>query len=93
MWTLAHAHGGMLGILCLVHGCLAPRLLSVRDGARVAAPLRWAAVLMPLGFFAGGVLDHEGDPSLGILLVPCGGILLLVALLRAGFASAKVAAS
>jgi len=32
----------------------------------------------------GGIGNHEGDPMLGILLVPVGGVALLVALLRAG---------
>jgi hypothetical protein len=37
---------------------------------------------MPLGFFAGGILSSEGDPSLGVLLAPMGALLLIVALLR-----------
>ena len=48
--------------------------------------IRWGAVLMPLGFFLGGVLNSEGDPSLGILLVPPGALLLIVALVRAALA-------
>jgi len=43
-------------------------------------------VLMPLGFFLGGVLNSEGDPSLGILLVPVGALLLVVALVRVALA-------
>jgi hypothetical protein len=38
---------------------------------------------MPLGFLLGGVLNSEGDPSLGILLVPAGGVLVFVALVQA----------
>lgn len=86
MWTLAHAHGAMLGLLLLAFAALAPRYLA--EGARSSIG-RWLAgggVLMPLGFVAGGVLNSEGDPSLGILLVPIGGVLLLVALLRAALA-------
>ena len=36
---------------------------------------------MPMGFFLGGVVIYDGDPGLGILLVPIGGILLFVAVL------------
>ena len=54
--------------------------------ARVAAMIRWGAVLMPVGFFLGGVLNSEGDPSLGILLVPAGALLLVVALVRVALA-------
>ena len=87
MWTLAHAHGGILGVLCLVYGSVAERWLA--DASRresIATFLRWGAILMPCGFFLGGVANHEGDPSLGIVLVPIGGLLLLFALLRAGLA-------
>jgi hypothetical protein len=37
-----------------------------------------ALVLLPLGFFLGGIGHSEVDPSLGVLLVPVGGLLLLI---------------
>lgn len=82
LWRLAHAHGTLLGILCLVFVALAPEHLA--DGARasIARLVRWGAVLMPLGFFAGGILNSEGDPSLGIVFLPVGATLLIVALVR-----------
>jgi hypothetical protein len=36
-------------------------------------------VLLPLGFMLGGVWTFGGDPGLGVLLVPPGGVLLLLA--------------
>jgi len=81
MWRLAHAHGTLLGILCLVTGALAE--------AHIPEAIRWGAVLMPLGFFLGGVLNSEGDPSLGILLVPVGALALVVALVRVAIARAR----
>jgi len=83
LWTLAHAHGNLLGILCLVFSALGSRAIP-DDAARasIGTWLRWGAVLMPAGFFLGGVLNHEGDPSWGIVLVPVGGVFLLVALVR-----------
>jgi hypothetical protein len=86
MWRLAHAHGTLLGILCLVFAALAGAHVPEEIRARVAAMIRWGAVLMPLGFFLGGVLNSEGDPSLGILLVPVGALLLVVALARLALA-------
>ena len=83
MWRLAHAHGTLLGILCLVSGLLAEAHIAEAVRPRVLAMIRWGAVLMPLGFFLGGVLNSEGDPSLGILLVPPGALLLMIALVRA----------
>ena len=87
MWRLAHAHGTLLGILCLVFAALAEAHVPERIRGRVAAMIRWGAGLMPLGFFLGGVLNSEGDPSLGILLVPVGALLLVVALVRVALAA------
>ena len=86
MWTLAHAHGALLG---LVHLGLAATLraapgLAAAPHARVSSvSLDVATVLLPLGFFLGGLQHFAGDPGLGVLLVPPGGALLLVAALAA----------
>jgi hypothetical protein len=82
MWTLAHAHG--IG-LSLVHiGFAATLGLGfAAPGARLVLAsrlLNWALVLIPVGFLLGGVVTYGGDPSLGVLLVPVGALLLLVAL-------------
>jgi hypothetical protein len=82
MWRLAHAHGTLLGILCLVFTLLAEKHVAESARAQIAKLVRWGAVLMPVGFFAGGILNSEGDPSLGIVLVPVGAVLLIVALVR-----------
>lgn len=92
MWTLAHAHGGVLGILCLVFGAVGPRFLTGSGYGGTVQWLRAGAILMPVGFLLGGIGNHEGDPGLGILLVPIGGLLLLVALVRAGTRSRRVSA-
>jgi hypothetical protein len=83
LWTLAHAHGTLLA---LVHVAFAAGLLhfgrwTERRLKLVSFFLLDAAVLMPLGFFLGGLTHSEGDPSLGILLVPLGALLLFVAVL------------
>ena len=90
LWTLAHAHGNLLGLLCLVFAALAVRALpEERVRASVSLWLRLGAAAMPLGFFLGGVLNQEGDPSFGILHVPVGGLMLLFALVRAGLAALR----
>ncbi len=38
-----------------------------------------ASVLLPGGFFAGGVVIYDGDPGLGIVLVPIGAFALVYA--------------
>jgi hypothetical protein len=80
MWTLAHAHGTLLG---LVHIAFAASLPSLRlDPGRLrlaSTSLVSSSVLLPGGFFLGGVRFYEGDPGLGIVLVPVGAALLLLA--------------
>ncbi len=84
LWRLAHAHGNLLGILCLVLAALGPRLVpDLAQRLRFERLLAVGTVAMPLGFLLGGVLNSEGDPSLGILLVPAGGVLVFVALVQA----------
>lgn len=78
LWTLAHAHGALLAILNLVYAGQASRLLEdpVRR-RRASLTLAAGAVLMPAGFFLGGIGNSESDPSLAILLTPLGALLLL----------------
>ena len=82
MWTLAHAHG--IGLSLVQIGFAATvgltRGLPERTLRAASRLLHAAFALMPAGFFLGGVVTYGGDPSLGILLVPLGAVLLLVAL-------------
>ena len=83
LWTLAHAHGTLLSILNVVFA-LATRAMSGWTGAerRLASRcLLGALVLLPLGFLLGGAFVHGGDPGLGVLLAPPGGLLLFLAVL------------
>jgi hypothetical protein len=80
MWTLAHAHGALLA---LVQVAFAASVLSFGHWTparlKVASILLLdAAVLIPVGFFLGGIGHGEGDPSIGILLVPLGALALFV---------------
>ncbi len=83
MWTLAHAHG--IG-LSLLHMGFAATLRVGFDavpprGVVASQLLRWATVLLPGGFFLGGVAPYEGDPGVGVWLAPLGVALLWAALL------------
>lgn len=83
MWTLAHAHGiglsllhiGFAGTLKLLFDTLTPRL---QLASRL---LTWATLLLPGGFFLGGVVTYDGDPGLGVLLAPVGALLLWLCIL------------
>lgn len=83
MWTLAHSHGTLLA---LVHLAYAATLNGSRGNVGPAKAwaslfLVGAGLLMPLGFLLGGAVHYSGDPGLGILLVPPGAAMLLMAVL------------
>jgi hypothetical protein len=83
LWTLSHAHGTLMAVINIVLG-LQLRVQPAALGARVrivSSCLIAATILLPGGFFLGGVSFYAGDQGLGSLAIPAGAILLLVALL------------
>ena len=80
LWTLAHAHGTLLGAITILFGLSVARLERVRGLATAGKLVRAGSVLVPLGFLLGGLGNSEGDPSLFIILVPTGGALALLGL-------------
>ena len=80
MWTLAHAHGTLLALINLAFAATLP-LLNLAPKSRKLASilLSSATILMPSGFFLGGLVFYGGDPGFGILLLPLGAIFLLCA--------------
>lgn len=81
--TLAHAHGTLLALVNLAFATLPPRLLD-EPGAKVRAAstfLLAAQLLLPAGFFLGGLEPVGGDPGLGIAAVPVGAAALLLGVL------------
>ena len=92
MWTLAHAHGTLLAIVHIVFGlCLAavPDIAG-RQARLMSASLVAASILLPGGFFLGGVAFYSGDPGLGVLLVPIGALFLLTAVFHAARGAASI---
>jgi hypothetical protein len=84
MWTLCHAHGTLLAVVNVLFG-LTSKILSgmpARELRGISSSLLAASLLLPGGFFLGGVAFYSGDPGLGVLLVPVGAVLLLSALVR-----------
>lgn len=79
LWTLAHAHGTLLGAVNVLLGLSAERLVRDLGRRRLAARLLGVgSLLVPAGFLLGGLWQAEGDPSLFIVLVPVGALLALV---------------
>lgn len=82
MWTLAHAHGTLVGLVNVAFA-LTMRAMPERAetlGRRASAWLVYGSALLPAGFFLGGIAFYSGDPGVGIVLVPVGAIALGVGL-------------
>ncbi len=81
LWTLAHAHGTLLALIQIGFAAGLHQFGRWTVGRLKLASffLLDATVLIPLGFFLGGVWPSESDPWVGILLVPVGALLLFVA--------------
>jgi len=81
MWTLGHAHGTALGLVHVAFAAtVALRGFATRATRIASACLIGATVALPGGFFLGGAVTYDGDPGVGVVLVPLGAVLLVVAL-------------
>lgn len=91
MWTLAHVHGVLIGLVHLTFAATVGTLSAVAESARhtASACLTSAGILMPVGFLLGGVVLRDGDPGRGVFLVPVGAAFLVVAV----FLTARLAGS
>lgn len=72
MWSLAHFHGAMLGLINIVYARYAQQSLA-------SSFLIAGSLLMPFGFLTGGMWHPEGDPGIGIVLVPIGALCVIIA--------------
>ena len=88
LFRLAHTHGTLLSLV-LITSALCVRLFEVRPPAVAVGALRLGALLMPLGFLLGGVWHPEGDPGVGIWLVPPGALMVIFGAIATALASRK----
>src|ERR1700758_231973 len=82
MFTLAHAHGTLLAVVNIAAGLTARIVERFTLRSSVSLALIWAAILLPAGFFLGGIVIYDGDPGLGVWLVPIGAALLFYSVIR-----------
>ena len=82
MFTLGHAHGTALALINIAAGLTARNMKGFEIRSSVSKALVWAAILLPGGFFLGGIVIYDGDPGLGIWLVPIGALLLFYGVAR-----------
>ena len=94
---IGHAHGTLLA---LVHVAFALTLASrfapsERSATRASRLLVVATVLLPGGFLLGGLFARDGDPGLGVFLVPFGALALFVAVFEVarGLSNAETASA
>jgi hypothetical protein len=91
LWRLAHAHGTVLALVNIAWG-LTQRAVLGPDSpppATASRCLLCATLMLPLGFFLGGLAIHGGDPGNGVLFVPVGGLVLLIAVLLMAWTVAR----
>ena len=81
LWTLSHAHGTLLALVHIGFAAGLPHFgrWTERRLKLASFLLTDALLLLPAGFFLGGIGHSEADPSPGVLLVPVGALALLVA--------------
>ena len=82
MFTLGHAHGTALALVSIAAGLTARNVSGFELRPSVSFALIWAAILLPGGFFLGGIVTYGGDPGLGVWLVPVGALLLFYGVAR-----------
>jgi predicted GNAT family N-acyltransferase len=86
---LAHAHGVLLGLVNIAFATTLPAC-HLALAKLVSRLLAAATILLPGGFFLGGLFARAGDPGVAILVVPVGAACLFLAVglvVRALFAS------
>src|SRR5260370_20488163 len=77
MFTLAQEHGTLLALITIAAGLTARKVDRFELRPSVSLALIWAAILLPAGFFLGGIVIYYGDPRLRVWLLALGGDLLL----------------
>ena len=77
MFTLAHAHGTLLALVNIAAGLTLRVVPGFTLSRSASLALIWGAALLPIGFLLGGIIIHDGDPGLGVLLVPVGALALI----------------
>jgi hypothetical protein len=77
MFTLGHFHGTMLSLVNIAAGLTARLVEGFTLRPSASFSLIWAAILVPGGFLLGGFITYDGDPGLGVWLVPIGAFLML----------------
>jgi len=82
MWRLAHTHGTLMTLVFLAYVHFRGIAKKLHENMMFIG-----ALLMPVGFFLGGILTTEIDPFVGVFLVPIGGLLFVLGMLLSLFST------
>jgi hypothetical protein len=81
LWRLAHAHGTLLGLVHIAFALTVHSGVGAQSHRWISPSLITASILLPGGFFAGGIFTFNGDPGVGVLVVPLGACFMIAAVL------------
>lgn len=90
MFTLAHAHGTLFALVNIAAGVTLRTVKGFELTRPASLALLWGSVLLPIGFLLGGVVIHDGDPGLGVILVPIGALLVVYGVFSAARTLGKI---
>lgn len=83
LFRLAHAHGTLLAMVNILYA-VTLRVTASAASSLASGSLIVALLLMPGGFFLGGVWAKGGDPGLGAALAPAGALALVLSVFVIG---------
>lgn len=87
MWTLAHAHGTLVALIHIAFAATLRTEACAPVWVRRASPcLVSSSILLPGGFFLGGVMIQGGDPNPAVLIVPIAALVLIYGVVCAALA-------
>ena len=91
MMRLAHAHGTLFALINIAFALSVSHFSSANSrGLNFASrAFKIATILVPGGFFAGGLHIYDGDPGLGIILVPFGAVAMVLAIAMTARSASK----
>ncbi len=79
LWVLAHAHGALLSLVNIAFAVTIPAMnLDAQRLPLISLGLLAALILIPAGFFTGGLAIYQGDPGAGIAMAPLGACVLIL---------------
>ena len=82
MWTLAHSHGTLFSLLHIGYAATVHATGNRQFPKSISIAFTLGLLLMPAGFFLGGLKFQSGDPGIGVFLVPVGAFAILFGAIR-----------